>query len=123
MERSLVLSRKGYNGYLCRANSYRRLCFCNSQGHSVKLIKEAIDRSGVAHNNLFLLQSIYNYYNPTLDDVKKEFEFCLKTFDIEKVDSIQFPLTAIKAYGFKPLVKLVRSYLDQALTRYASVTN
>jgi diketogulonate reductase-like aldo/keto reductase len=97
--------------------------FWNSKGHSVKLIKEALDRSKIGRDNIFLLQSIYNYYNPTLDDVKREFELCLKTFATDHVDSIQFPLTAVKVYGFGPLTKLIQDYLDQKLTRYVSVTN
>ncbi|OGM14071.1 hypothetical protein A3D84_03120 [Candidatus Woesebacteria bacterium RIFCSPHIGHO2_02_FULL_42_20] len=114
---------KALTHQLSRGMNFVEINFWNSQGHSVKLIKEAVNRSGVARDKLFLLQSIYNYYNPTIGDVKKEFELCLKTFDINKVDSIQFPVTAIKVYGFKPLVKLVRSFLDQNLARFASVTN
>ena len=114
---------KALTHQLSRGMNFVEINFWNSQGHSVKLIKEAVNRSGVARDKLFLLQSIYNYYNQTIGDVKKEFELCLKTFDINKVDSIQFPVTAIKVYGFKPLVKLVRSFLDQNLARFASVTN
>lgn len=108
---------------LSKGMNFVELNFWNSRGKSVKLIKEAIERSGVNRKNLFLLQSIYNYYNPTLDDVKKEFESCLTLFNVTQIDSIQFPLTAIKVYGFSPLVELVQSYLDQGLVRYTSLTN
>lgn len=108
---------------LSKGINFVELNFWNSRGKSVQFIKEAIERSGVKRENLFLLQSIYNYYNPTLDDVKKEFEACLLKFNVSQIDSIQFPLTAIKVYGFDALVTLVQSYLDQKLVRYISVTN
>lgn len=97
--------------------------FWNSQGQSAKLIKNALNQSKVGRDNIFLLQSIYNYYNPTLEDVKKEFKLCLKTFNTDHVDSVQFPLTAIKVYGFEPLVTLIQEYLAKGLTKYVSVTN
>ena len=97
--------------------------FWNSQGHSVKLIKQALNQAKIKRDDIFLLQSIYNYYNPTIEDVKKEFELCLKTFNTDHVDSIQFPLTAIKAYGFRPLTTLMQEYLDRGLARYVSITN
>lgn len=108
---------------LSKGINFVELNFWNSREKSVQLIKEAIERSGVERKDLFLLLSIYNYYNPTLDDVKKEFEACLALFSVTQIDSIQFPLTAINVYGFEPLVKLVQSYLDQRLVRYTSVTN
>lgn len=108
---------------LSKGINFVELNFWNSQGKSVQLIQEAMERSGVKRGDLFLLLSIYNYDNPTLDDVRKEFERCLTLFNGTQIDSIQFPLTAIRVYGFNPLVKLVQSYLDQRLVRFTSITN
>ena len=97
--------------------------FWNSQGYSVQLIKQALDKSGVKRENVFIVQIIYDYYNETLDDVRKEFELCLETFEIEYVDSIEFPLTAFEKYGFKKLIELVEKCLSDGKARYTSVTN
>ena len=97
--------------------------FWNAQGYSVQLIKQALDKSGVIRKNIFIVQAIYNYHNETLDDVRKEFELCLETFETDHVDSIEFPLTAFDKYGFRELVKLVEKYLSDGKARYTSVTN
>jgi len=97
--------------------------FWNSQGHSVQLIKQALDKSGVKRKEIFIVQAIYNYYNETLDDVRKELELCLETFETDYVDSIEFPLTAFDKYGFGELIKLVEKYLSDGKARYTSVTN
>lgn len=97
--------------------------FWNSEGKSVELIKKALDKAKIKREEIFIIQVIYNYRNPSLDYVKKEFELCLKTFETDHVDSIEFPLSAFKKYGFDNLVDLVREYLDSGQARYTSVTN
>lgn len=97
--------------------------FWNSEGHSVKLIKKAVDRAKIKRDDLFIVQAIYNYNLNTIEDVKKEFELCLKTFETDFIDSIEFPLTALGKYGFKEIVNLVEKYLNDGKTRYTSITN
>lgn len=108
---------------LLKGMNFVELNFWNSRGKSVKLIKEAIDKSGIDRDKLFLMQSIYNYYNPKIEDVEHEFESCLKLFKVKYIDALQFPLTAIKVYGFENLINLTKKYLDKGLIRHVSVTN
>jgi len=97
--------------------------FWNSQGRSVELIKEALDRSGVERDDIFIVQAIYDYNNHTVNDVEDELNRCLRMFSTDHVDSIEFPLTAFNKYGFDNLLKRVAGYLSKGKARYTSVTN
>jgi len=97
--------------------------FWNAEGHSVELLKQAIDKVGVDRDDLFIVQALYNYNLDTIEDVKREVERCLEKFETSYIDSIEFPLTAFGKYGFKKLVKLVERYLIDGKARYTSVTN
>jgi diketogulonate reductase-like aldo/keto reductase len=97
--------------------------FWNAEGYSVKLLKKALDRSKFKRENIFLVQAIYSYNNDSLKDIEKELELCLKIFETDFIDSIEFPLTAISKYGFANIVGLVEKYLSKGKARYTSVTN
>jgi len=97
--------------------------FWNSEGYSVEIIRKAIKKARIDRGKYFIAQAIYNYNLDTIEDVKKEFELCLEKFKTPYIDSLQFPLTAFKKYGFKKLVSLVENYLADEKIRYTSLTN
>jgi diketogulonate reductase-like aldo/keto reductase len=95
----------------------------NSQGHSARLTKQALDASNINRKDIMLVQAIYDYNLPTIEDVKKEFELCLEIYETDHVDAVEFPLTAYEKYGFDELVQLIQEYISKGKTRYISVTN
>lgn len=97
--------------------------FWNSEGHSVELIKSAIQNTKTKRDNLFLALVIYNYNNPTLEDVEKEINKFFDTFETDYIDTLEFPLSAISKYGFENVVKLIKKYLSSHQTRFVSLTN
>lgn len=103
--------------------NYAEINFWNSEGKSVELIKQAMDISGKKREDLFLALVIYNYNNPTLNDVEKEIEKFFDLFETNYIDTIEFPLSAVNNYGFEELVSLVKKYLESSKARYTSLTN
>jgi diketogulonate reductase-like aldo/keto reductase len=97
--------------------------FWNAGGRSVELIKKAIDASGKGRDDLFLALVIYNYTNPTLADVEKEIKQYFELFQTNYIDTLEFPLSAVHAYGFDDVTRLVSKYLDSGQARYTSLTN
>lgn len=97
--------------------------YWNSEGHSLEIISKAIKKSQIARKDLFYVQVIYDYNNPTIKDVEAEFEQCLEKFETNYIDSLEFSLTAIIKYGFENIVNLVQRYLREGKIRYTSVTN
>lgn len=97
--------------------------FWNSDGKAVKLFHEAMINTGKKRNEIFLVQSIYDYKLPTFEDVKKEFQLCLNTFETDYIDSIEFNLAGIDKYGLDTVVEFIQSLLDSGKTRFVSVTN
>ncbi len=106
-----------------RGMNLTEINFWNSQGRSVELIKQALDRSDVSREDIFIVQAIYNYDNETLDKAREEFRACLELFETDYVDSIEFPLSAVNQYGLDPLIGLVSEFLESGRARYTSVTN
>lgn len=97
--------------------------FWNSEGHSVELIKQGLAKSSRSRDDIFIEQAIYNYNLPTINDVKNEFEKCLKTFNTDYIDTLLFPMSSLIQYGFDELVELTQSYISNGKIRYTSVTN
>lgn len=97
--------------------------FWNSEGYSIEIITQAIKKTKISRENLFYVQAIYNYNNPTIKDVEREFDQCLEKFETKYVDSLEFPLTSIFAYGFDNVTELVKKYLSQGKIHHTSVTN
>lgn len=95
----------------------------NAQGKSAEIISKAIKESDIQRKELFLLQSIYHYNNPTLDDCKREIDKFLHVFEIDTIDSVQVLLPMIKIYGFDKLLNFLNNYLDQGIIRYVSASN
>lgn len=108
---------------LKKGMNYIEINFWNSQGKSVELISKAIKLSKVPREKLFYILVIYNYNLPTIKEVKKEINSYFDLFETDRIDCLEFILTAFKAYGFKKVVNLVNSYMSKGKTRYTSLTN
>ncbi len=103
--------------------NYAEINFWNAEGHSVDIIQKALVKSIKKREEMFLSLVIYNYTNPTLDDVKKEIEKFFKIFQTDYIDTLEFPLSAINQYGFKYIVDLVSKHISSGKVRYTSLTN
>jgi diketogulonate reductase-like aldo/keto reductase len=108
---------------LARGMNYIEVNFWNAEGKSVELIKKAIDQSGKKREDLFLALVIYNYTNPTLADVEEEIEKYFALFQTDYIDTLEFPLSALRVYGFDSTTQLVSKYLSSGKARYTSLTN
>lgn len=103
--------------------NYAEINFWNSEGHSVKLIQEALSKSGKKRKDVFLSLVIYDYNNPTLKDVEKEIQRFFELFETDYIDTLEFPFSALHKYGFENIISLVDRYLSSRKTRFTSLTN
>ncbi|MBS3087742.1 aldo/keto reductase [Candidatus Pacearchaeota archaeon] len=97
--------------------------YWNSEGHNVELLAEAIEKSGVDREKLFLHQALYCYKNETLEDVRKEMKKVREILDTNYMDSVEFDVTGIEKYGFDNVAQFLKDVLESGETKFVSITN
>lgn len=103
--------------------NYIELNIWTSQGHSVEIASEAVKKSGIARNNLFLSQAIYFYTAPDLESSKQELETMLKAFDTDYMDSVSLSSAAIAAIGKDVVYAWYKELLSSNKVRYINLNN
>lgn len=105
---SLPIKRKKYIDAIASGfrNGYRLLDYSNSYGN-LPLIKEAIDKSGVKINDLFLTSRISNR-SQEQNNVREEVLHNLEQWGVESVDLLQFhwPVTDYYIQTWEEMIKL-----------------
>lgn len=103
--------------------NYIELNIWTSQGHSVEIASEAVEKSGIKRENLFLSQAIYFYTAPDLGSSKKELETMLKQFNTKYMDSISLSGAAISAIGKDQVYSWYKELLSTNKVRYINLNN
>lgn len=94
-----------------------------AEGHSMEVVKKAIDKSSVSREDLFLVYSIYGYALNDLSDVEKDIERFLELFKTGYIDSIEFLQKDFNKFGSDRLIELIKKYLNNKTARYFSLAN
>lgn len=97
--------------------------YLNAEGKSPELIKEAIVKSGLKRDDLFLALVVYDYKNPTLADFEREIQKFFDLFKTHYVDTLQIQVSALHRYGFDEVTSLIDRYLSSGKARFTSLTN
>ena len=103
--------------------NYIELNIWTSQGHSVEIASEAVAKSGIKRESLFLSQAIYFYTAPDLESSKNELETMLKKFNTNYMDSISLSGAAISAIGKDLVYSWYKELLATNKVRYINLNN
>lgn len=103
--------------------NYIELNFWTGQGHSVELVSEAVKKSGIRREKLFLSQAIYSYTASTLNAAKNELETILKLFDTAYVDSLSLNEAAISSIGKDIVYSWYKELLASNKIRFINLNN
>lgn len=103
--------------------NYIGLNLWSAEGHSVRLVSEALNYSSKSRSEIFLSQAIYEYNNPTLADTESELEKLMKLFDTSYIDSFEFNNAGEETYGLSETIELQDKLLKQDKIRYVAVSN
>lgn len=103
--------------------NYIELNIWTSQGHSVEIASQAVKKSDISRDKLFLSQAIYYYTAPDLESSKKELETMLKSFDTDYMDSVSLSGAAISAIGKNQVYAWYKELLASNKVRYINLNN
>jgi len=103
--------------------NYVELNMWTSQGKSVQLVAESLERSGINRKNVFLSQAIYSYTSSTRVQAEKElFELC-KLFRTDHMDSVSLTTSAIIEIGKVQVLDWYKKCLAENKVRYINLNN
>jgi len=97
--------------------------FWSSQGHGIELIKQALDRSGMTRDSIFISQAIYTYTAHSLDDAKKEVEAFKRLFNTDYTDTISINSAGFNEFGEQNVFDFYSQLLANGSTRYINLNN
>lgn len=103
--------------------NYVETVYMYAQGKAAQLLGNAVKKSKISREKLFITQSIYTSTAKTIADAEKEVESFLKELDIKFIDNLQFTMTSMDQYGMTDIANLVNRLLSQRKIRYTSITN
>ncbi len=103
--------------------NYIEINYWTAQGHSMDLVAQAIKRSKIKREDIFLSQSIYTYTAPDLESAKKELDYALKLFETDYIDSLAFSSGLVESIGQDQVFAWFKSQLDEKKIRYINLNN
>lgn len=94
-----------------------------AEGHCAYLVAEAIRKSKVSRNDLFLTQTIYSHSANTIKDAEKEVISFKELFETDYIDVMQFGGKNFNLYGYDESIQFLEKYLSNNTARYVGVMN
>jgi diketogulonate reductase-like aldo/keto reductase len=92
-------------------------------GHSARIMSEALDKSDLKREDVFITQAIYDHNNETFDTAKDEVNQFLKIFNTKYLDVVEFSPSAFNKYGYENVIQFLHELLDSGQTRYIGTMN
>jgi diketogulonate reductase-like aldo/keto reductase len=129
--RDMELTEKREDGEYVDALVYTLNKRCNfteislgyGHGQSLRLFKEAFDRSLIAREDIFLTHSLYPRDLPTLEDMKRDIGDFYKVMGTNYADSTLVTQSLIVKFGSEVVYPLLHRLLETGKTRYVSLSN
>lgn len=103
--------------------NYVETVYMYAQGKAVDLLSQALEKSDVERDNLFITLSIYRKTAESPQDAENEVNKFIKQLNIDYVDSVQFTIGLVTKFGVENTKELVDKLIGQGKTRYTSLTN
>ena len=103
--------------------NYVETVYMYAQGKAVDLLSQAVKKSGVDRENIFITLSVYQKDASTIEDAEKRINDFLNTFGMDYVDSVQFTMGLVNGLGIDSIKTMVDKMINDGKTRFTSLTN
>lgn len=94
-----------------------------SAGKSVEILGNAIRKSSVKREDLFVCAAIYLKDSKSLEKAKSELDIILSLLDTDYVDTLQFTMGSFEISSFEDITGWIDSLFESKKIRYTSITN
>lgn len=94
-----------------------------AHGLGLTLFKKALEKSGVARQDIFLTHSLYPRDLPSLEVIRDDIESFHNIMQTDYVDSTLVTQTLLLKFGKEEIYSLLHKLLDNKKTRYVSLSN
>jgi len=94
-----------------------------SAGKSVEILGNAIRKSNVKREDLFVCAAIYLKDSKSLEEAKSELDTILSLLNTDYVDTIQFTMGSFEISNFEDITKWIDELFEAKKIRYTSITN
>lgn len=103
--------------------NYVETVYMYAQGRAVDLLAQAVKKSGVKREDIFITLSVYQKDASTIEEAEKRVSDFLNTFGMDYVDSVQFTMGLVNGLGIDGIKILVDKLIGEGKTRFTSLTN
>ncbi|HZZ98547.1 MAG TPA: aldo/keto reductase [Candidatus Saccharimonadia bacterium] len=103
--------------------NYVETVFMYAHGHAIDVLAQAIKKSKVKRDDIFITFSVYQRDAATIQEAKKRIDDFLRALEISSVDSIQFTMGLVNDLGLEAIEGLVNALIKEKKTRFTSLTN
>lgn len=92
-------------------------------GNSLTLFKQALDKSSIDKEDIFLTHSLYSRDLPSIEVIKQDIANFHKVMDTDYADSTLVTQSLIMKFGEETIYSLLHALLDRGKTRCVSLSN
>lgn len=92
-------------------------------GQSLAIFKQALDKSSVSREDIFLTHSLYPRDLPTIEVVNEDIDNFYKIMETKYADSTLVTQSLILKFGEKTIYGKLHQLLDEGKTHYVSLSN
>lgn len=103
--------------------NYIETVYMYAKGKTVELVAEALKKSGINREKMFITLSVYTSTAQNAIDAENEVERFLKQCRIDYIDSLQFTMSGLRLFGINKVQALVDKLIKQGKTRFTNLTN
>ncbi|MFA6073188.1 MAG: aldo/keto reductase [Candidatus Woesearchaeota archaeon] len=94
-----------------------------SHGESLNLFKQALDKSTIERQDIFITHSLYPRDLPSFDVILEDITKFYDVMNTTYADSTLVTQSLILKFGETPIYNLLHNLLDERKTRYVSLSN
>lgn len=103
--------------------NYVETVYMYAQGKAIDLLAQALKKSGVDREKIFITFSVYQKDANNAEEAEKRIEDFLVKIGTDHVDSIQFTMGLVKSLGIETINNLVNKLINEGKSRFTSLTN
>ena len=103
--------------------NFTELCLGYGHGQSIVLFKQALDKSQVSREDLFITHSLYPRDLPSIETINQDIADFYKIMQTDYADSTLVTQSILIKFGEKPIYDILHNLVKQNKTRYISLSN
>ncbi|MFA5828412.1 MAG: aldo/keto reductase [Candidatus Shapirobacteria bacterium] len=103
--------------------NYVETVYMYAQGKAVDLLSQAVKKSGVDRNNIFVTLSVYQKDASTIEEAENRVDDFLSTLGTDHIDSVQFTMGLVRGLGLEAIKTMIDKLIGEGKTRFTSLTN